>query len=412
MTTFTLEHEKNYAAQCITASEYIEFEELDNLVGLPWAGYVALVPKASATPGAKWVVFPAEAQFSADVAARLNLHAKAELNADTTAKGYLGKNRRVKALRLRGVSSTALALPAEHFGNPPEGTVFDTVDGAEVCRKYVVPTKHQTQSNRQEKLWRRVDNKFLPEHYDTGQWWRENSKFKPEDVVTVTQKIHGTSVRIGRTIVKRKLNWFERLLQRLGVPVASVEYDVVGGSRKVIKDPQSATQYHFYEVDIWTHAAQRYGHLLPDGVILYGELVGYVPETDKPIQPNYTYNLAEGEYELYVYRVAVVTPDGGLYDLSWDGVVEFCNDRGLKAVPELWRGFVQDFGPEGWMDQRFKDLGFDQAVPLAAQSPVDEGVVVRRDGLTPFALKIKGPRFYEHETMLLDLEEEKDELDV
>ena len=412
---YAIEGNPNYAAECIEApAELITFEKLQNLKGISWAGYTILVPNDYA--GKHLAVFPAESQIAENVAHALNLYARAELNSDTNEKGYLGKNRRVKAIRLRGVPSSAIALPAEYFGNPPVGTKFDTVDGLEVSRKYELTVREQGSgaANRVKKLWRRVDEKYLPMHYDTGQYWRESGKFADDDFLVVTQKLHGTSVRIANTLVKRKLSWFERVLQKLGVVVKELEYDVIGGSRKVIKDPSLTTQDHYYGTDLWTKAALDHAELVPKNVVVYGELIGWVPGTNSPIQGGYTYQVPVGTYELYVYRVAVVTEDGGLYDLSWEGVREFCESRGLKHVPELWSGLKRDFDPTLWTDQRFElkysteyMLGVgriyrDKPVPLADESPCDEGVVVLRQGIVPFALKVKSPVFLEHESSALD----------
>ena len=408
MTKYTLTHEKNYAPEVVVIDKVIEFPELQNLVGFNWAGYTALVSKDMV--GKTVLIFPAECQLSETVAQDNNLFAAKELNKDPEAKGYLGKNRRVKAIRLRGIPSNALVLEAEVFGNPPVGTVFDTVDGVEISRKYVPATKAGNSShvNRAKKLWRRVDDKFLPMHYDTGQFWRESDKFNWNDHVVVTQKLHGSSCRLGHIPVKRKLTWRDKIARWFGIPVNEFDYDYVGGSRRVIKDP-SLQQDHFYGEgnDIWTEAALKYGPLLPKGVILYGELVGYVGGTSKPIQAGYTYNVAEGDTELFVYRVALVQEDGGLYDLSWPGVKEFCKERGLKWVPELWDGEVFALLPNFWVNNNFHEnycsgTFVEDPIPLCKESPCDEGVVVRRDGVIPFAAKIKSPDFYEFETKQLD----------
>lgn len=409
MTKYEVTGNRNYAAESVIIDKVVEFPELQNLVGFVWNGYTALVPRSWV--GKNVVMFPAESQLSEEVARANNLYAKSELNQSPEVKGYLGKNRRVKAIRLRGVPSNALALEPWYFEYPEPGTVFDTVDGVVVSQKYEIPVKESTQpQDRAKKLWRRVEGKFLPEHYETGQWWREHEqKFMDGDYVYVTQKLHGTSVRIANTLVKRKLNWFERFVQKLGVTVKEFEYDYVGGSRKVIKDPSNALQSDYYGTDIWTAAALKYGSLLPKGVIIYGELIGWVEGTQTPIQTGYTYNVPVGETHLYVYRVSVIQEDGGLYDLSWPGVEEFCKSRGLNTVPLLWQGEHRVFNPDNWTDRKFHEEGYVDAVPLCTDSPVDEGVVVRRDSVIPTALKVKGPIFYEHETALLTQEAGDDE---
>src|SRR5699024_11894682 len=105
------------------------------------------------------------------------------------------------------------------------------------------------------------------------------------------------------------------------------------------------------------------------------------------------------------YRVAVIAPDGGTYDLSWNGVKQFCKERGLNHVPELWSGFFINFIPGDWQDSVYSDFHPD-AVPLSKKGTVDEGVCVRRDGVIPFVAKSKSPKFLEHESKILDQEQE------
>jgi|SRR5665647_1695819 len=154
--------------------------------------------------------------------------------------------------------------------------------------------------------------------------------------------------------------------------------------------------------DLWTREGEKYAHLIPKNVVLYGELIGWVGE-NSPIQGNYTYNVPNGDCHLYVYRVAVVTADGGLYDLSWEGVKQFCTERGLNHVVELWSGQHSEFIPEEWIDRRFYPE-YPQSVALSDTKTVDEGVVIRWDGLVPTVLKAKSPIFLGHETALLDKE--------
>lgn len=213
------------------------------------------------------------------------------------------------------------------------------------------------------------------------------------------------------------------------------EYAAVSGSRKVIKDPLNDRQEHFYDFDLWTWYGNKIADLIPEGWIVYGELIGYLPGTDTPLQTNYTYDCSPGECELYVYRVATINAQGTLADLSWDGVKEFCTARGLKWTPELIRMHLSERGPDDidwddespydWIqdflerieDRRYAELTdiyddwngwVDPMVPLSDPKSVDEGVCLRQDGIVPTILKAKSAVFLQHETKLLD----KDELDI
>ena len=163
----------------------------------------------------------------------------------------------------------------------------------------------------------------------------------------------------------------------------------------------TGSQAHYYGFDLWSDVGRDIFDRIPENVIIYGELIGWVG-AGQPIQTGYTYQIPEGRRELYVYRVAVIAPDGGLYDLSWNGVKEFCNDHGFKHVPELWAGFHRDFHPDGWIDRRYRDEGFSQALPLSDPKSVDEGIAIRRDGVIPLVTKCKGEKFYNYETKVLD----------
>lgn len=201
----------------------------------------------------------------------------------------------------------------------------------------------------------------------------------------------------------------ESVRSALGLPwlkVATTEYDYVFGSRKVIKDANNPNQNHLYDTDLWSQEGQKYADLLPQNVVVYGELIGWTGPGGGPIQANYTYDVPNDEAHLYIYRVAVVTNDGHLFDLGWEAVKEFCNERGLKHVPEVWAGFHADFDPEPYLDVDLRAVvDSDDIVPLSPASPCDEGLVIRVERLAPRAYKAKSGRFLQHETSRLDLGE-------
>lgn len=230
--------------------------------------------------------------------------------------------------------------------------------------------------------------------------------FKPYTEIIVTQKLHGTLLRFSNIPVSRKLSMVERLASSLGVKVQKTEYDHVYGSNRVIKDANNDRQAHFYDHDIWTEAGKKFDEMIPENFVVYGELIGWTPDGSQ-IQKNYTYRVPHSTNEFYVYRVAQINGQGVMTDLSWDQLKEFCRDRGMKHVPELWRGKHQDFNPEEWLDTNYHDTlhgGYPNAVPLDKESPCDEGICIRVDGLAPYIAKLKAPEFFAHETKMLDEE--------
>jgi hypothetical protein len=359
------------------------------------------------------------------------------MNLADTKTGYLEDNRRVRAIKLRGNVSNALVLPMEclmrFVGRSDvfdaamavredfkDGDTFDRLGDHEICRKYVVKTREPRGMQARVKAEPRVDAKLFPEHFDSPNYFRVDRTINPEAHAVVTQKLHGTSIRIGNTLVKRRLSWIERFLKMWGIEIQEYEYAMVYGSRKVIKDVNNPNQNHFYDHDLWSEYGKKLDGLVPEGYIVYGELIGWAG--DVPIQKGYTYNIPHGLCNLYVYRVTTVNPHGVTSDLSWEAVTQFCTERGLKHVPELWNGpasLVPELLDE-LLDTKFHeeadvllgrrthaaDLLLSRALPLAPESPCDEGVCIRIEAITPEIYKAKSPAFLEHETKLLDKGEE------
>ncbi|AEL98105.1 RNA ligase [Mycobacterium phage Eureka] len=423
---------KNYAAQVVRVPATLELKGLDNLVGVPVLGCQALTQRDT-KEGDLRIAFTVETQLSTDYAHYNNLFRDAERNEDPNETGYLENHRRIKAMKLRGHKSSALLMPLESVawtGVDPselqEGDTFDTLNGHEICRKYELPVKHThgAKASKVQRAFKRVDSKVFPEHLDTDNFFRSAHLLEAGREVIVTQKLHGTSIRVGNVPVLRQKKWLERLINRW-VKTPDYEFDVVYGSRKVIKDVNNPNQNHYYQSDIWTEYGKKIAALIPEGFIVYGELIGWTSD-GAPLQKGYTYDVPRGEAHLYVYRVAHINSQGHLSDLSWDGVKQFCQVRGLKWTPEMDRVSFGGADPEypsieeltqyitQAMDMRYADhydktvagtavaALIDRPISLSDKKSVDEGVCLRQDGLVPTILKAKSPKFFEYETKLLD----------
>lgn len=429
--SFEIKGTRNYSATVIRVPKVRKAQNSDNLYIVDALGMTAIVDKSwIEREGELALLFPAEVRLSQEFAAANGLYKQSlELNTNREASGYIEKSSRVKALKLRGNISNGLVLPltslsAIGVGDNylSEGDVFDTIVGKEICRKYVVESKSGglSKADAQKKAFKRVTDVFLPAHFDTGQWLREEHNVHPDEELIITQKLHGTSCRLANTVVKRELTLREKFAQKfLGAKIAVHEYDLVAGSRKVIKDPNNPNQKHHYGSDIWSDALAIWGDRIPTGHIVYGELVGYIPGSESPIQKGHTYEEFAGNYELYVYRVAIITEGADLIDMTWDQVRSFCERHGLKHTPEL------DRIPKALLDiEDYNELDFwaehqehkKHGIELYVDTPVklsaggtgkDEGIAIRIDrgaGLEIF--KYKNPSHYLYETAQLDSGEE------
>jgi hypothetical protein len=415
---------KDYAAVVVKLPKPVKLEGLDNLVGLPMLGAQALVAKDT-DYGELALVFTAGTQLSEEFAYKNNLHRHADKNEDQSQTGYLEDNRHIRSIKLRGHTSSALVLSLGSVsyikGVDPsqfnEGDTFDQIGDHEICRKYInKKTYKERQFEKNKKVWTRVEEKFLPQHYDTDNYFKYSHIIPENTEVTVTQKLHGTSIRVANTIVQRKLTFRDKVAQKIGAVIATTEYDYVYGSRRVIKDKNNPSHVHFYDTDIWTSVGERLKGVIPQGYLVYGEIIGWTPE-GAALQSRYTYDVPHGEAHMYVYRVATINPEGVVTDLTYDQIAEFCRDRGFTVVPLLWRGKYKDFKPEDWVDfpghdtlHNYYEDGY-AAVPLSRDSPCDEGVVIRAEGLAPYTLKCKSATFVGYDNQntaegVLDMEEE------
>lgn len=404
----------NYCATVVRIHNTFPLDNCDNIIATNVFGFQVLVGKDTPELG---VFFPAESQLSDKYCFENNLYRHGNLNKTPDEKGYLEDNRRVRAIKFRGNTSNGLFMPLESLSWTgvdvkllKEGDEFDTLNGNEVCRKYVVKTRESRPQKVVDRGFVRADKKYMPEHIDTENFFKNYDKIDPSTEVIITQKLHGTSIRIAHTYVNYKPRLVDRLASFFGAKIQKHEFAYLYGSRKVIKDANNPEQNHFYETDIWTNEGKKLDGILPENYLVYAELVGWTPD-GKPLQKDYTYGLPVGICEMYVYRIATINERGYYTDLSWNQVQEFCSNNGLKYVPEITKCKMEDlikndfYAVKYWLDNRFFE-SFKNCLWLGDNDLVDEGICVRADGLIPKILKAKSPKFLEHETAILDSGEE------
>lgn len=394
---------------------------LDNLEGASVFGFQVIISKG--TLDTLGVFFPAETQMSDEYCYENNLYRHGNLNRFPDQKGYMEDNRRVRAIKFKGNTSNGFFMPLESLSFTgidlsilKEGDEFDILNGKEICRKYEVARNPMKQQAVVDRGFVRADKKYMPEHIDTENFFKNADKISPDTEVIVTQKLHGTSIRIGHTLVNRKPTLVERIAAFFGGKFKTTEYAYLYGSRKVIKDSNNPNQDHYYDTDIWSNEGKKLDGILPENYIVYGELIGWTPD-GAPLQKGYTYGLPQGTCELYIYRITLINEKGLMTDLSWNQVKEFCSKNNLKHVPEIATAKMEEtLEGDFWAIKQLLDVRFfeggDNLLPqrqclwLGNNDLVDEGICVRADGLLPKILKAKSPKFLEHETKVLDTGEE------
>lgn len=329
---------------------------------------------------------------------------------------YLSKGNRVKCITLKNTVSNGLVLPVEMF-RPlvfmpsllVEGFSFTELGVIKICWKYVAPVRQPTVSTKTKGRRKVVTSRVIPEmfkfHTDTQQLLRNAHVIKPDTVISISRKIHGTSFVVAHTAVVRKLSFIDRIAQKLGVHVVNTEYDYLYSSRNVVKNDKM--DGGFYDTDVWTHVGKKhFEDKLHQGETVYGEAYGYLPSGGM-IQKPFDYGCAEGETKIAVYRITLTSADGTVSEYDWMAMKERCAELGVPMVEEFYYGearslfnFPED---ENWnysFIKALKDLYLEQDCPYCVNKCPDEGVVIKISGLYINAFKLKSERFLLKESKL------------
>ena len=367
------------------------------------------------------VYFPSDGQLSHEFCHANNLYRKADLNKFPEDKcGMFDENRRVRAQKFRGEISDGFWVPLHQFGFIQvtglyvEGFEFDEWKGIPICNKYINPATAKIARENQGKKTRTAKTSIMfKEHFDTEHFGKNIHRFEPEHTIIITEKLHGTSGRIGNVLISRDLNWKERLAKRLGLKIQENEWKYMNGTRRVVLEETSGTQFH--DPTIRDKAYNLFKDNLRKGETVYFEIVGS-ESTGAMIMPSvdttkmgdkeftktygktmsYTYGTEPGESQVYVYRMTLTTEDGQSIDYAWDDVVKRCNEIGVKHVPFVAKTTLTEIGmavtmktgnPSFDYNDRDAKEEFERLVTLYGSGPstldarhIKEGICVRIEG--------------------------------
>jgi hypothetical protein len=379
--------------------------------------------------GDKGIYFPTDLQLSTAYCEANNLVRKKD-DAGNEIGGFLDPvKRNVKTIRLRGEPSDGIYCPIESLAftgidlnDLTVGMTIDTVNGVEICQKYIPRTKSSggvKQGNKTRKKKVPVAPLFA-EHADTEQLAYNLHAFKPGDLVEITLKMHGTSGRTGYLPVLKgyKRSLLDRILRREGTPI--YDWGYVSGTRRVVLESYEGGFYgnnSFRE----KHSKTFEGKLLK-GETVYYEIVGFI-DAGAPIMGDgdnrkihdkdflkqygdttrFSYGCAPDggdepdihdencgapwvvkgpRSDIYVYRMTMTNEDGAVIEYTPDYMRYRCEQMGVKSVPVFTSFIVHPEDLE--MDTRtvgeiVKDCAekyYDGPDPVG-KTHIREGVVIR-----------------------------------
>ena len=336
------------------------------------------------------VFFPCDIQLALDFCVNNNL--LRVMPDGTKGPGYMDPDKRnVKAIRLRGEKSSGVYLPIAclaytgvDLSTLKPGDKITTVNGVEVCKKYIPKRQHASVGGGAgSRVKRRAKRSVAPtfyEHKDTEQLAYNASAFKPGDDIEITLKIHGTSQRTAyvpvlkdncyetHSLIKGFLlkhmpqKFVDKYAEKWGEPV--YDYDYISGTRRTVMDTfeggfygsnEFRAQYHdyfkgklwkgetiYYEVAGFTHTGQpimakvsNKGVNDKNFVKMYGDhtTFSYGCEPD---------GLPEKRSHMWVYRMTMTNPDGEVVEYTPDFMRDRCEQMAVDCVPLFWSGRIPD----------------------------------------------------------------------
>lgn len=425
MISLSKDHNPNYLAKVVEMKGLRKHENADRLQ-VATIDFQTVITGLGAKDGDVYVFFPLESRINESFLSFTNSFRHKEKNLDPEVAGFFEDNGRVRAVRLRGEKSMGYLVPAheiEDWCGLDEGILdkrigeeFDTVGDKLLLEKYFVPVKFTAEKRQGKKprISRLVDGQ-VHLHVDTENLRRNAHKIKPEDEITISYKVHGTSWWVSNVLVNRKLSLIEKIADFLKIPVKKTEYDHVYGSRKVVKNEyETQGTNDFYDGDLWGMIKDEVKEFVPKGYTLYGECIGFTPGGGY-IQAGYDYGCKQGEHKLMIYRITSTNADGIVTDLSTAQIQEYCKRFGLETVPVFYKGIAELAGSpdaltEHWneefvkyLEKKYNEKDCYLCTARTENKVPEEGIVVRKESMFEFeAYKLKSFKFLEMETLLLD----------
>jgi RNA ligase (TIGR02306 family) len=319
---------ENQNSVCYVAkiTEIKEIPGADNIEQALVGGWSCITKKGEYKPDDLVIIATTDAVIPEDLANAMSI------------TNYLRKGNRVRTVKMRGVYSECIIIPA-YIISLRQMKIYELktyLEGADLMDvlkiyKYDPPVKQVTLASGRKIKYKANPNFHV--YYKFPNIKNVPGIFTKHDPVEITRKLHGTNARYG-IVQKTKLSLWDRIKRFFGDHWAG--YEFAYGSHSVEKGSDSQG---FYDTDVWREIADKYNIKnklwdflneadlkIGEGIILYGEIYG------PGIQKNYDYGLKEIEFAGFDLKL------DGQY-LSSSVANHIIQERiGLSYVPVLYYG--------------------------------------------------------------------------
>ena len=357
--------------------------------------------------------------------------------------GFFNANGRVRMLKLRGQYSMGFisgidslvkydSSLADVNWEENVGVQFNTVGDDMLVKKYVpkIKPKVENDGSRKNYFWKKsmsklrrfncmIDGQF-EFHYETEHLQEHMDRISPEDNVSISLKVHGSSFIISNILCLKNLPWWKKVLKRLGANIKDKEFKKIYSSRRVIQNEDvNPNKDSYYSENIYNCVFRDFGEFIPERMTVYGEIVGYLEGTQTMIQKDYDYGCDEGEWKFMPYRITETDEYGNKKEWNLKEV-DAWTEKLVQEHPELakkvlrltilYYGKMGDLYPDIDVSQHWREnvlerlktekkFLMEELEPLCKHKVPREGIVLRIiDDKFPEAWKLKCKAFWDRET--------------
>lgn len=332
----------------VEISEIVDVQDHPNADRLELAtvrGWQCVVQKGAFRKGDRCLYIPIDSVLPPEVEATI-------FPSDSKVK--LSKSR-VKTIKLRGAISQGLVVPLELFPSIATLSVGTDVKDLLGISKYQPPVSSSPQSKCLQKSKKQCNPHFR-EYTDLENIKNYPNVFTEEDIVAITEKIHGTNFRAGWVPSEPTTLW-KKILKFFGL---LPRYEFVYGSHYVQLQDKPKNHTGYYDTNVYLEAVEKYNlrDIIPLGYVVYGEVYG------DGIQKGYMYGCKPGERKLAVFDIFEVESESYL---DFEHMSELLD---LEDLPQAPVDFIGRYYP-GLPEEL---ATYESHFP---NTPVREGVVMR-----------------------------------
>lgn len=289
----------------------IPIEKADNIEVAQIKGWFCIVQKNQYKVGDAVVFIPPDSMLPDNLVEKYNLT-------------YLKNGSRVRVLKLRGFVSQGLILPTDCLPVDKKFKIGDDVTTVLGITKWEPPPPRWANLGDRKPVKKRHTNQNFVKYTDIDNIRNYNTVFKDDELVYISEKIHGSNWRAG-LLQRTPRKGFWGIFDRIAIKIFG-EYEYVYGSHNVQLQAFTEAKNTFYKENVYSEVAKKYNisKILPKNSILYGEVYG------KNIQD---LNYGSKEVDLVIFDLKINDVYVSYYEL-----VTFCEKHKLKMVPTVYVG--------------------------------------------------------------------------